>query len=181
MASASASVSAGCCGCALRPRAVRTGGRRWMVKASAPTSVDDGARHHRVHALDERHDRHDRRDGDDVAEHGHERPQLVGPDGLQRDGDRLEDLVHAISIDGCDDGRRIAAATETESPVTGLRRHRRTRLSASLTSAPSASSRTEANGPVMTRSPAFSPDSDLEVALAGNADLDRHEDGAVVA
>ena len=57
---------------------------------------DDGARDHRVHALNQRDDRHDRRHGDDIAEHGHERPQLVGPDGLQRDGDRFEDLVHDI-------------------------------------------------------------------------------------
>ena len=56
--------------------------------------ADDGISHHPVHALDQRDDGHDGRDRHDVAEHRHERSQLVGPDGLKRDGDGIDDLVH---------------------------------------------------------------------------------------
>ncbi len=38
-----------------------------------------------VEPLDQRHHGDDRRDRDDVAEHGHERPQLRRPDGVERD------------------------------------------------------------------------------------------------
>ena len=55
---------------------------------------DDGVGDVGVHPLDQRHDGDDRRDRDDVAEHGQERAELVRPDRLQRDGRRLEELVH---------------------------------------------------------------------------------------
>ena len=58
--------------------------------------ADDGISHHPVHALDQRDDGHDGRDRHDVAEHRHERSQLVGPDGLKRDGDGIDDLVHRV-------------------------------------------------------------------------------------
>jgi hypothetical protein len=54
----------------------------------------DRRRHHCVHALDQRHHGDDRRHRDDVTEHRHERSELVRPDRLQRDDDRLKDLMH---------------------------------------------------------------------------------------
>ena len=79
--------------------------------------------------------------------------------------DRFEDLVHGI-------GRRVR-----ERPA--LRRQLRAAsamsAAAACTASPSASSRTEANGPVITWSPAFSPLEHLEVLLAGDAGLDRRE------
>src|SRR4029079_8129498 len=81
--------------------------------------------------------RDDRRDRHDVAQHRHEGSQLVGPDGLKRDQDGIDNLVHLLDVD------RV--------------RVRLVFCCCSLTSPPSASSRTELNGPVMTGSPAFSP------------------------
>ena len=51
---------------------------------------NDGVADVGVHALDERHHGNDRGDGDDVAEHGQERAELVRPDRLKRDRRRLE-------------------------------------------------------------------------------------------
>ena len=56
--------------------------------------VQDGAADRRVESLDERDDRNNRRDGDDIAEHRHQRPEFGRPDGAQRDGSRVEVLVH---------------------------------------------------------------------------------------
>ena len=58
----------------------------------------DRVGNHPVHALNERDDGDDRRHRDDVAEHRHERSQLVGPDGLKRDGDGIDDLVHRLFV-----------------------------------------------------------------------------------
>ena len=50
-----------------------------------------------------------------------------------------------------------------------------------LTGSPSAMPRTELYGPVITWSPALRPDEHLEVLVAGDAHLDRHELGLAVA
>src|SRR5690606_3592352 len=83
-----------------------------------------------VQALHERDDGNDRRHGDDVADDRQERAQLVGPDGLQRNPDRLEELLHQRTM-----GEAVT-----------------------VTGSPSRSSRTEANGPVMTSSPSSRPE-----------------------
>ena len=106
---------------------LKIGGMRWTVIVGADVA-DDRVRHHPVHALDEGDHRDDRGDRHDVAQHRHERSQLVGPDGLQRDQDGVEDLVHLL--------------------VVGRLRFRL--FCCTLTSPPSESSRTELNGPVMT-------------------------------
>ena len=48
----------------------------------------------RVQPLHQRHDGDDRRNRDDIAEHGEQRAQLVGPDRLQRQARGFEELVH---------------------------------------------------------------------------------------
>ena len=45
--------------------------------------IEDRVADRCVQALDERDDGDDRRDGDDIAEHGHQRPKLGRPDGAQ--------------------------------------------------------------------------------------------------
>ena len=47
--------------------------------------IEDRALHRGVEALNQRHDGDDRRHRDDVAEHGHERPELGRPDRRQGD------------------------------------------------------------------------------------------------
>ena len=88
--------------------------------------------------LDQRHHRDDRRHRDDVAEHGHERSQLVRPDRAQRDARRFEELDIGITSVG----RSVRESPPRPSPP----RRRR-------------SSRTELNGPTMTWSPTLAPDS----------------------
>src|SRR5262249_1440 len=108
--------------------------------------ADDRGRHHGVHPLNERHHRDDRRDGHDVAEHRHERTKFVRPNGAKRAVDRFEDLVH-------DAGGGVTTG------LYGVARRdgRELLFCCSRTPSPSASSRTEANGPVITWSPDFSP------------------------
>ena len=99
----------------------------------------DGVRDVAVHAADQRHHRDDRRHRDDVAQHGHERAQLAGPDGRQRERIGVEELLHA---------RRPGVRSVGQVRSFG---------SSGLTMSPSFRSRTELNGPVMTLSPSFSP------------------------
>ena len=139
---------------------------RWMVNESAPRSDTIASVTARVHAGDQRDHGDDRRHGDDVAEQRQHRAELVGPDRRQRQHDGFEELRHcgfvirySLFVIRC-----IAA------PGFG----------ATFTMSPSYMPRTESNGPVMTRSPSFSPVEHLEVALAGNADLDDDERGLAV-
>ena len=104
-------------------------GIRWIVKLSAPTSDTIALVTYAVHPLDERHHRDDRRHRDDVAEHRQERSQLVRPDRAERDDRRFEELIH-----------RLPQLTVV----------RPAPAASTLTAAPSASSRTGLNGPMMT-------------------------------
>src|SRR6185436_6615133 len=81
-----------------------------------------------------------RRHRHDVPEHGHERTKLVRPDRVERDENRLPDLVHAYCV-------VVREARDARDVLFCCRR----------TPSPSANSRTDANGPVITWSPAFSP------------------------
>src|SRR5438093_531774 len=84
--------------------------------------------HRRVQAGDQRHDGDDRRHGDDVPVLGHERPQLAGPDRVERDHRRFVVLVHLVCV-----------------------------FVSALIASPSLRLRTELYGPVMTESPTFNP------------------------
>ena len=94
---------------------------------------NDGVADVGVHALDERHDGNDRGHGHDVAEHRQERAELVRPDRLKRDRRRLEEIGHFA----------VGPVARGACSI--------------LTAAPSASVRTDANGPTITLSPSFRP------------------------
>src|SRR5207248_10911329 len=64
------------------------------VEGIGPGLVQDGGLDRGVQSLNKRDDRDDRRHRDDVAQDGHERPELRRPDGVQRDARRFEELVH---------------------------------------------------------------------------------------
>ena len=157
IASASSSVISGIVASPLgSSSSLKIGGMRWTVKLSAPMSLTMASATIPFMPWMSGDHRDDRRDRHDVAQHRHERSQLVGPDGLQRDQDGVEDLVHLLGVEP------VAIAPSL--------------FCCTLTSPPSESSRTESNGPVMTWSPAFRPVEHFEVLLAGDAHLDRRED-----
>ena len=132
-----------------------------------------------VHALDERHHGDDRGHRHDVAEHHHERPQLVGPDGAERELDGVEDLSHARSLNATGCRRRLQALADGRRPKSAD--YFLSFFSSGFTGSPSFRLRTELKGPVMTCSPGLQPREHLEVLVARDAGLDRHELGDAVA
>ena len=109
--------------------------------------VEDRRLDRRVQPLNQRHHGDDRRHRHDVAEHGHERPQLGGPDRVERDARRLEELVHFFS------GALLSTFHEV---AVGHAAHRVVRARDDLVAL-------------------LQPGQHLEILVAGDAHLDRHE------
>ena len=124
--------------------------------------VEDRVLHRGVQALDQRHHGDDRRHRDDVAEHGHQRSQLRRPRSPASAMPADSRILFMIGSGGA--GGRSLTLPACCRRVSIVHRDRRRRMP-----------RTELYGPVTTSSPGFRPVEHLEVLVAGDAQLDRHE------